>query len=259
VLGSAQIRVEVDGEVWVVSGDFKRQPDPSCTPFEVVRCDTFITEATFALPIYRWPDTPRVIDEILDWREECAARDETAVLFVYALGKAQRLLAELARHPRGGQVGPVLLHGAVATGVSVYRQAGIALAETQTMADHAAQSATSPVATAATGEHGTAGRLVLAPPGAAGSPWLRRCTRPSLGFASGWMQLRGNRRRRNVDRGFIVSDHADWPDLLRTIDETGARRILAMHGDTAALIRYLREQGRDAAALGAELRRGEDD
>ena len=129
VLGSCQVRIEVDGEVWVVSGDYKRQPDPTCAAFEVVPCDTFITEATFGLPVYRWPDTPGVAKEIIAWRDECAERGETAVLFCYALGKAQRLLAEIGRLTTK----PALLHGGIDAGVQVYRRAGIEMLETRTV------------------------------------------------------------------------------------------------------------------------------
>jgi len=232
VLGSAQVRVEVDGEVWVASGDYKRQHDPTCDPFEVVRCDTFITEATFGLPIYRWPDTPAVARDIVAWRDHCAERGEAAILYCYALGKAQRVLAELAAHTDK----PVLLHGAVATGVEVYRRAGIAMVETIPV-----------VETDRSADY--AGQLVLAPPSAAGSPWIRRFRRAQQGFASGWMRLRGNRRRRNYDRGFVVSDHADWPDLMRTVRETGASRVIATHGNTDAIIRALCEDGISAEAF----------
>ncbi|RPD87991.1 ligase-associated DNA damage response exonuclease [Luteimonas sp. 100069] len=232
VLGSAQVRVEVEGEVWVASGDYKRQHDPTCDPFEVVRCDTFITEATFGLPIYRWPDTPAVARDIVAWRDHCAERGEAAILYCYALGKAQRVLAELAAHTDT----PVLLHGAVATGVEVYRRAGIAMVETIPV-----------VETDRSADY--AGQLVLAPPSAAGSPWIRRFRRAQQGFASGWMRLRGNRRRRNYDRGFVVSDHADWPDLMRTVRETGASRVIATHGNTDAIIRALCEDGIAAEAF----------
>lgn len=232
VLGSAQVRIEVDGEVWVASGDYKRQHDPTCDPFEVVRCDTFITEATFGLPIYRWPDTSEVAREIVAWRDHCAERGEAAILYCYALGKAQRVLAELAAHT--GE--PVLLHGAVATGVDVYRRAGIAMVDTIPV-----------IETDKSTDY--AGKLVLAPPSAAGSSWIRRFRRTQQGFASGWMQLRGNRRRRNYDRGFVVSDHADWPDLMRTVRETGASRVIATHGNTDAIIRALCEDGIAAEAF----------
>jgi len=226
VLGSAQVRIEVDGQVWVASGDFKRQPDPTCAPFEVVPCDVFITEATFGLPIYRWPDTSDVARDVVAWREECEARGEAALLYCYALGKGQRLLAELAAHTDR----PAYLHGAMEPGVAIYRDAGIHLLETRRVADEAKGS-------------DFAGELVLAPPSAAGSAWIRRFRKAQQGFASGWMQIRGNRRRRNYDRGFVVSDHADWPDLLRTARETGARRVIATHGATEALVRALNEEG----------------
>ncbi len=232
VLGSSQVRIDDGQQVWVASGDYKRQPDPTCTPFEVVPCDTFITEATFALPIYRWPDTPAVAAEILAWRRECEQRGEAAILLCYALGKAQRVLAELL--PLDDR--PAWLHGAIANGVAVYRQAGVPMLETLAVAEQGRQP-------------DAAGQLILAPPSAAGTPWMRRFGGHQLGFASGWMQLRGNRRRRNVDRGFVISDHADWPALLQTIEQTGAQRVIATHGNTDALIPFLRERGVAAEAF----------
>ena len=231
VLGSAQVRIEVDGEVWVVSGDYKRQHDPTCAPFEIVPCDTFITEATFGLPIYRWPDTSEVACDIVAWRDECADRGEAAILFCYALGKAQRVLAELAAQTDE----PAWLHGAIAAGVEVYRHAGIAMPATRLVTE----------------ERGAdfSGKLVIAPPSAAGSPWMRRFRRAQQGFASGWMRIRGNRRRRNYDRGFVVSDHADWAGLMRTVRETGARRVIGTHGNTDAIIRALNEDGIPAEAF----------
>lgn len=240
VLGSAQVRIECGGRVWVASGDYKRQPDPTCAPFEVVPCDVFITEATFGLPVYRWPPTAEVAREILDWRDHCAREGDAAVLLCYALGKAQRILAELGALTDR----PAHLHGAIAAGVEVYHAAGIPMLETR------------PVAESAPGAD-FAGALVLAPPSAAGSPWLRRFRRAQLGFASGWMRLRGNRRRRGYDRGFVISDHADWPDLLRTIVATGASRVIATHGNTDALIRALNERGIAAEAF--PTRFGDDD
>lgn len=232
VLGSSQVRIDDGRQVWVASGDYKRQPDPTCAPFEVVPCDTFITEATFALPIYRWPDTSAVAAEIVAWRRECEQRGEAAILLCYALGKAQRVLAEL--RPLDDR--PAWLHGAIANGVAVYRQAGVPMLETLTVAEQGRQP-------------DAAGQLILAPPSAAGTPWMRRFGRHQLGFASGWMQLRGNRRRRNVDRGFVISDHADWPALLQTIQQTGAQRVIATHGNTDALIPFLRERGVAAEAF----------
>jgi len=240
VLGSAQVRIEVDGEVWVVSGDYKRQPDPTCAPFEVVPCDTFITESTFGLPIYRWPDTSEVARDIVSWREHCAARGEAAILYCYALGKAQRVLAELMAHTDQ----PVLLHGGIATGVDIYRRAGIPMVPTQLISETEKG-------------NGYAGELIIAPPSAAGSSWLRRFRNAQQGFASGWMRVRGNRRRRNMDRGFVISDHADWPALMDTIRATGARRVIVTHGDTRDLVRALNEEGIAAETLATQF--GEDD
>ncbi|WP_417472110.1 ligase-associated DNA damage response exonuclease [Luteimonas mephitis] len=240
VLGSTQVRIEAGGETWVVSGDYKRDPDPTCLPFEVVHCDVFVTESTFALPIYRWAPASDVARDIEAWRVECEAQGEAAILYCYALGKAQRVLAELAPiSPR-----PALLHGAIDAGVAVYRDAGVEMLPTQRVSELARDA-------------DVAGSLVLAPPSAAGSPWIRRFRRAQQGFASGWMRIRGNRRRRNLDRGFVVSDHADWPSLLRTVEQTGARRVVAMHGDSAALVRVLCSRGLDAATLDAGY--GEDD
>ncbi len=233
ILGSAQIRIEHHGEVWVVSGDYKRDPDPTCAPFEPVRCDTFITEATFGLPIYRWDDTRLVAEEVLRWWDGNRTVGRASVLFCYALGKAQRLLGELARLTDR----EVLVHGATHALVEAYREAGVHMLPTRFVSEV---------------EKGTsfAGALILAPPSAAGSTWMRRFGEHETGFASGWMRVRGNRRRRGYDRGFVLSDHADWPGLLRTAKDSGASRVLATHGYSDTLARYLREhEGIDAAPL----------
>jgi putative mRNA 3-end processing factor len=240
ILGSAQVRIEVDGEVAVVTGDFKRDPDPTCAPFEPVACDLLVTEATFALPVYRWPPAESVAREVLAWWDACARRRVPAVLACYALGKAQRLLAELARLTER----PVHLHGAMTGLVEAYRRAGVAMLPTV------------PVAESARGRD-FAGELILAPPSALGAPWMRRFGDAATGFASGWMQVRGHRRRRGYDRGFVLSDHADWPGLLATVRDSGARRIIAMHGDGEPLVRHLRERGLAAECLGVALEREE--
>lgn len=234
VLGSAQVRVAHGDEVWVVSGDFKRQPDPTCAPFEPQRCDVFITEATFALPVYRWPATAAVAREITAWWADNAARGVTSVLFCYALGKAQRLLAELAPHAEGR---PIHTHGAVEAINGLYREQGVALPATSQVADGQ--------------DHRQA--LVVAPPGAGGSAWMRRFGEVSTGFCSGWMLLRGNRRRRGHDRGFVISDHADWPGLIDTIEQTGAGRVLTTHGQSDLLARYLAERGIAATPVATEF------
>jgi putative mRNA 3-end processing factor len=235
VLGSAQVRVEHEGEVWVCSGDYKRDPDPTCEPFEVVPCDVFITEATFGLPVYRWQPTEEVAQEIFEWWQQCKADGVTAILHCYALGKAQRILAELARLTSE----TVYLHGAMTKLVKLYRDAGIKMLPTDAVGNQPKF-------------FDWKGRLILAPPGAGGTPWMRRFKPFSAAFASGWMRVRGTRRREAYDRGFTLSDHADWPSLLRTIEETGAKRVLATHGNTDALVAWCRERGIEARELKTE-------
>lgn len=231
ILGSAQLRIEHDGQVWVISGDYKRQPDPTCAPYEPQRCDVFISEATFALPIYQWQPTAQVIEEIFRWWRANRDRGLASVLFCYALGKAQRVLAEL----RAFTDEAVYVHGAVGTLTDVYRRQGVDMLPTSS----------------ATGDRKTdyRGALIIAPPSAAGTPWMRRFGDHSSGFCSGWMRVRGNRRRRGYDRGFVLSDHVDWPGLIDTCKATGARKILLTHGYSDALARYLNEQGVAAGAL----------
>ncbi len=226
--------MEHGDQVWVVSGDYKRDPDPTCELFEVVPCDVFISEATFALPAYRWPETSKVALEILDWWHTNRDNGVASVLFAYALGKAQRVLAELFSHTSDS----VYVHGAVESLVDAYREAGICML------------ATLPATVAAPTDY--AGALIVAPPSAAGSAWMRRFGEHRTGFCSGWMRIRGDRRRRGYDRGFVLSDHADWPSLLRTFSETGAKRIFLTHGYTDAMCRYLQEQGINADALRTE-------
>jgi putative mRNA 3-end processing factor len=225
ILGSSQIRVEHRGEGWVVSGDYKRQADPTCAAFEPVRCHTFITEATFALPIYTWDPPRAVVDEIVTWWR--ANRDEgrPSVLFCYVLGKAQRILAEIG----GGPDGPIHLHGAISGMTGAYRDAGVAMAPAERITEGMRGKA-------------LARSLVLAPLSARGTSWMKRLPHASVAFASGLMRVRGVRRQRAFDRGFVLSDHADWPALLATVAETGASRVLATHGWSDALARYLAEE-----------------
>ena len=232
ILGSAQVRVEHRGEVWVVSGDYKTEPDATCTPFEALRCHTFITESTFGLPIYRWPAQQAVFAEIADWWRANREAGRASVIYGYALGKAQRLLSGLL----GSESGPIYTHGAVERLNADYRASGIALPSTT----HAASM-----------PRGTNWKsaLIVAPPSAAGSPWLRRFGAQSTAFASGWMRIRGTRRRRSLDRGFALSDHVDWPALLQTIADTGAERVMVTHGYREPVVRFLRERGLDAQSM----------
>jgi putative mRNA 3-end processing factor len=224
ILGSAQIRVEHRGEVWVISGDYKRQADPTCAPFEPVRCDTFVTEATFGLPIYTWDPPDSVVDEILAWWRGNREAERPSVLFCYVLGKAQRILAGLA----GRADGPIHLHGAMCALTDAYREAGIDMAPAERVTEGMRGKA-------------LARSLVLAPLSARGTQWMRRLPNASDAFASGLMRVRGVRRQRAFDRGFVLSDHADWRALLDTVAETGASRVLVTHGWSEALARYLKE------------------
>jgi len=230
VLGSAQIRLAHEGRVWVVSGDYKTGPDATCTPFEPVRCDVFVTESTFGLPVFRWAPQQDVFDALNAWWAGNATAGRASIVYAYAFGKAQRVLAGV-----DARIGPVIVHGAVATMDEAYRRSGVALP------------ATCSVLEATPGELRRC--LVVAPPSAQGSAWTRRFGEYSDAFASGWMLLRGARRRRNVDRGFILSDHADWPGLLEAIAATGAPRVIVTHGYVEPLVRYLAEQGLESGAF----------
>ena len=231
VLGSAQIRVEHNGEVWVVSGDYKLAPDPTCAPFEPVRCHTFVTESTFGLPIYRWQEPAHVMADIAQWWRINREQGRCSVIFGYPVGKAQRLLAGL-----DPAAGPIVCHGAVERMNRVYRSAGVALP--QTLYANDLQRA-----------FDWTQAIVLAPPSAHGSPWTRRFGPISTAFASGWMRIRGTRRRKSIDRGFVLSDHADWPALLAAIAATEADSILVTHGYRTPLVRWLTEHEKQAAAL----------
>ena len=234
VPGSAQIRVEVKGEVWVASGDYKTVPDGLSEPFEPIRCHAFITECTFGLPIFEWTDGETLRTQINDWWAFNAAEGRTSILGAYALGKAQRLLTDV-----DPSIGPILTHGAVENTNAVLRAQGIQLPDTIRV-------------TPETSIKDHPGALVLATPSALGSPWARRFGPASTAFASGWMALRGVRRRRAGDRGFVVSDHADWPGLNAAIKETGATKIFATHGYTSSFRRWLESEGYDAHVVSTE-------
>jgi putative mRNA 3-end processing factor len=234
ILGSAQIRIESRGLVWVVSGDYKTVADSTCQQFEPIRCHGFVTEATFGLPIYRWKRQEDLFPEINEWWKSNRALGKASILFGYALGKAQRVLAGV-----DATIGPIFTHGAVERLTQVYRNAGVHLPATQY------------AMTAVKKEF--AGSLVLAPPSANGSAWVRRFGDFSTALASGWMQIRGARRRRAIDRGFALSDHVDWPGLLNTIRATSAETVWVTHGQTQPLVRTLVEQGLDARTIQTEF------
>ncbi len=244
ILGSSQIRLEHRGEVWVVSGDYKTEPDCTCASFEVVRCHTFISESTFGLPAYRWQEQQVIFDEIREWWLANQAAGKASLILAYALGKSQRILAGLAA--TGGLPGPIFTHGAVEAMTEAYRAAGVRLPATTHVA-----SADSTTAWARS--------LIVAPPSAQSTPWIRKFGPLSTGFASGWMRIRGTRRRKSVDRGFVLSDHLDWPSLLHTIEATGAERILLTHGYTYVVARWLQSQGKNADIIATRYTGERDD
>jgi putative mRNA 3-end processing factor len=239
VLGSAQVRIEHRGEVWVVSGDYKVEPDVTCAAFEPVKCHTFITESTFGLPIYTWLPATELFTDINQWWAANAANNQASVLFCYSFGKAQRLLAGV-----DSSIGPIVTHGAVEPLNRAYRDAGVALPDTKLVSE-------------VTDKADFSRALVLAPPSAAGSPWMKRFGEYSDAFASGWMLLRGARRRRAVDRGFAMSDHADWPGLNSAIKASQASTVYVTHGYVPVMVRWLQEQGLEA--LSFETKFGEDE
>jgi putative mRNA 3-end processing factor len=234
VIGSSQVRVEENGEVWVVSGDYKLADDGLSGRFEAVRCHTFITESTFGLPIYRWKPQQEIYKNIQDWVLQETSRDVTPVLIAYSIGKAQRLLKCLEETGL-----PIFLHGAVYNIHTALTNAGWKLPAAQRV-DPALPNKT------------FKGGVIIAPQSASGSPWMKRFAPYAVGICSGWMQVRGHVRRSNADAGFALSDHADWNGLLQTIKDTGAEKVYVTHGFQAAFSRYLNEIGIEAAEVKTE-------
>lgn len=226
--GSAQIRVEYKGEVWVFSGDYKLQHDGLSEPFEPVTCHTFITESTFGLPVYNWKPQHEVMQDMNEWWRKNQQEGKVSVMAGYTLGKSQRILKNI-----DSTIGKIFVHGAVDAVNSALRMQGIVLPETFRV-------------TAETTRKDYEGSLVICPPSAVGSPWIRRFLPYSLGIASGWMKLRGARRRRGADRGFVLSDHADWTELNHAIRATGAERVFVTHGYSEIFAQYLAENGFEA-------------
>ena len=241
VPGSAQIRVEVGGEVWVASGDYKVEHDGLSTAFEPVPCHAFITECTFGLPIFRWQPQAVIADQIAQWWAKATAQGQTAVLGAYSLGKAQRILTLL-----DPSQGPILCHAAIENTNDVLRAQGICLPGTVRV-------------TAEISRKTHPGGLLIAPPSAMAGTQLRRFGPVSTAFASGWMALRGVRRRRAADRGFVISDHADWTGLNTAIAATGAQRVFATHGYTDVFARWLGTQGYDARIVPTEFGSGDEE
>lgn len=241
MLGSAQVRLERRGRVAVVSGDYKLGDDPTCASWQPVACDLFVTESTFGLPVYRWQPDQTITDGINQWWRDSRDDGKCCVLYGYAVGKSQRLLAGL-----DPSIGPIYTHGAVEKGVEAYRKTGVLLPTTTHVG-------------AISGKHDWRGAMVVAVPSSHGTPWMRKFGRTSTAMASGWMAVRGARRRRSVDRGFVMSDHVDWPSLLTAVTECDPEMVWVTHGYSAAVARYLNETGREARVLEHQLRSENDE
>ncbi|MFK7755703.1 MAG: ligase-associated DNA damage response exonuclease [Flavobacteriales bacterium] len=235
IIGSAQVRVAYKGEIWVASGDYKLENDLTCTPFEPVKCHAFITESTFGLPVFKWKPQSEVMGEINDWWARCNAENKTPIIFSYSLGKAQRIINHVNH-----ELGPILTHGAVELTNEVLRHAGLEVKPTVRV-------------TPETDLKGYKNALVIAPPGAMNSKWMSKFKPVSTGMASGWMNLRGARRRQNYDRGFVLSDHADWDGLNTAVKATGAEKIFVTHGYTDIYSKWLTDQGYDAQIVNTEF------
>ena len=245
VLGSAQVRIAVQGQVWVVSGDYHvsaaGDTNRTCVPFEPQRCDCFITESTFGLPVYRWPAQEEVFRQINDWWQAQAKAGRPCVVYAYGLGKAQRVLQGLST-----DIGPIAVHPSIEPLNEIYRQAGYRLPATRPMSQVLA-------------DPDAVNTLLLLPPAAQRTSWPLRWREHRDAWVSGWMQLRAARRRQGVDRGFVLSDHADWPGLQRAIEATEATRVVVTHGHEAALVQVLRERGLHAHGLVTQFDYGESD
>lgn len=225
IMGSSQIRVEAQNSpssVAVFSGDYKRELDPTCKPFEPLECETFITESTFGLPIYDWDPTENVISEIYQWWQLNKVLGKTSLLFCYSLGKAQRILSELMKFTDE----EVFAHGAIENLNQIYKVLEIPMLGTKPITDDIKD---------------FAGRLIIAPPSAHRSVWMKKFKNISTGFASGWMSVRGIRKGRSYDKGFVLSDHADWKGLVETVKQTKASRIYVTHGSKDIFSKYLRD------------------
>lgn len=227
IIGSSQVRVTHKGEIWVFTGDYKDEDDGVSTPFEPIKCHTFITECTFGLPAFKWTPQKQVFVDINQWWTQNKAEGKTSVLFGYSLGKAQRLLKYL-----DADIGNIFTHGAIENMTEVLRPM-MDFPETKLI-------------TKETKKNELLGHIVLAPPSAHGSTWIRKMVPYVTASASGWMTFRGARRRRAIDKGFVLSDHCDWQGLLNSIKATGAEKIICTHGYTEIFSRYLRELGYDA-------------
>ncbi len=240
IIGSSQIRLEMEGQIWVVSGDYKLEKDGISVPFEPVKCHVFITESTFALPCFQWQPQQIIFDEINDWWRHNRSQGFSSILLGYALGKSQRLLKGL-----DFSIGSIYAHGAIWNMTEIIRE------QDPLLPSMAKVSSNIP-------KENFVGSMILAPTTILKNPWLNRFLPYRIGYASGWMSLRNVRRHKEIDIGFILSDHADWPALQQAIKATEAERIIVTHGFTAPLARWLVEQGYDAQEAKISYKEEED-
>lgn len=241
ILGAAQIRVEVKGQVWVITGDFKRQTDPTANEFEVVPCHHLISECTFGLPIYNWPSPDSVADEICRWISSNTGIGKSSVIFSYSLGKAQRVM-----HMVRDLDFPIYVHQAVADMNKCYQQMSISLPQSQAVRRNDGKGTFNTPA------------IIIAPPALDDSKWLNQFGPAAKSMASGWMTIRGRRRMRALDSGFVISDHADWNGLVQTTLETGCESVYFTHGYCDAIIRWMTDKGIHAQALSTPFAREQD-
>jgi putative mRNA 3-end processing factor len=250
ILGAAQVRIEYRGQSALITGDYKLQQDATCASWEPVACDLMVTESTFGLPVFHWPSTAQVMAEIIQWWQENQRAGRTSVVFAYSVGKAQRILMELCHSETAtgpsslpaafGLPGPIWLHGAMLGPMRAYRDSGVKLPDFES------------VSVAPSGTD-FSNALIVAPPSAQQSAWMNRFKDVSMASASGWMAIRGTRRRRNLDRGFVLSDHVDWKDLNCAVDLCNPEELWVTHGFSDVFARYQLEKGRKALPLKTEF------
>ncbi len=222
ILGSSQVRIEYEGHIWLISGDYKRELDPTCEPYEIVKCDVFITESTFAIPIYVWPDINETMEEVHRWWKDCEKVGKTPILLGYSLGKAQRLIAELRKLTDK----EIFSYSTITKLNKDYESLGVSLKN---------------VIDASTEKDIKS--LIVAPPQMAESEWINKFKNVSVAFASGWMLTSAGRKQRKFDRGFVVSDHCDWPSLIKSCEQNQPKRVVAHHGSKDVLEKYLQAKG----------------
>jgi putative mRNA 3-end processing factor len=235
IAGSSQIRIEHKGEVWVVSGDYKTENDGISGALEPVKCHNFITESTFGLPVYKWEDQNKIYDQMQKWVSRNKEQGCHSIFFAYSLGKAQRVAQAISKVTDN-----IILHGSVFEMHSLLKEKGMQLPDVVHHASFNKEKLNNP-------------SVIIAPMSAMNTPWLKKFTPYKTAICSGWMQIRGHAKRQDCDKGFVLSDHADWDGLLSTIHQTGAERVFATHGFTHVLSRYLKDKGIDAVEMSAGL------